>query len=250
MFRLTTLLTVLFVAWTSSGQAAQDSVQHMLKAADAYRLTDDAMQVETQITIMKDGTPDKERRYTVYLRENRQSLVVMRSPSERGQKVLMLADDFWLIMPSTQRPMRITPTQKLFGDASTGDIATMTWAGDYDGKVVAEEACVEGAKERCVHLSLNSQRKGVTYTRIELWLAKGGYQPVRADLFVASDKMAKQASFRLDGVEGRQQVTEMLLTDQIQQGKQTVVRYLSRLAKRAPDDWFNPMFLTRNELGS
>jgi len=42
--------------------------------------------------------------------------------------VLMLGDDFWLLMPSSQRPLRITPMQKLLGDASTGDIATLSWA--------------------------------------------------------------------------------------------------------------------------
>ena len=46
----------------------------------------------------------------------------MQSPAEKGQKVLMLGDDFWLLMPDSQRPLRITPMQKLLGDASTGDI--------------------------------------------------------------------------------------------------------------------------------
>jgi hypothetical protein len=76
---------------------------------------------------------DKERRYTVFTQAQRRSLVLMRSPAEAGQKVLMLGDDFWLLMPGSQRPLRITPSQKLLGDASTGDIATLSWADDYGG---------------------------------------------------------------------------------------------------------------------
>jgi hypothetical protein len=53
----------------------------------------------------------------------------------------MLGDDFWLLLPGSQRPLRITPSQKLLGDASTGDIATMRWADDYSGSVGAEEPC-------------------------------------------------------------------------------------------------------------
>lgn len=233
--------------WGVSAQA-DEGVQHLLKKADMYRLSETAMQVETQIVVSKNGQPDKDRRYQVLTRENRQSLVVMRSPAEKGQKVLMLGDDFWLIMPNSQRPMRITPTQKLLGDASTGDIATMNWAGDYDGSMVGEEPCNEGDKQKCSHLSLQAQRKGVTYARVELWLAVGSAEPVRADLYVQSEKLAKQARFVLEKVEGHRLVTEMILFDQIEKTRQTTVRYLSRTPRRAPDEWYNPMFLTRAEL--
>lgn len=242
------LFATLFVALVQPSAQADEKVQALLKKADAYRLSDTAMQVETQIIVNKDGHPSKDRRYLVLLRENRQSLVLMRSPAEKGQKVLMLGDDFWLIMPSSQRPMRITPTQKLLGDASTGDIATMTWAGDYDGKIVGDEACDEGGKLRCTHLSLSAQRKGVTYARIELWLAVGSVEPVRSDLFVQSEKLAKRARFVLEKIDGRRQVKEMVLLDQIEKSRETIVHYLDRKPKRAPDEWFNPMFLTRAEL--
>jgi hypothetical protein len=61
------------------------------------------------------------------------------APAERGQKLLMQGDDFWLMMPASQRPLRITPMQKLLGEASTGDIATMTWGEDYDGACSARK---------------------------------------------------------------------------------------------------------------
>jgi hypothetical protein len=34
----------------------------------------------------------------------------------------MLGDDCWLILPKSQRPVRITATQRLLGEASVGDI--------------------------------------------------------------------------------------------------------------------------------
>ena len=134
--------------------------------------------------IRDDRSPDKERRYTVFVQAGHKSLVLMRSPAEQGQKVLMLGDDFWLLMPGSQRPLRITPSQKLLGDASTGDIATMSWSQDYQGTLAGEERCpVEGAAPACLHLSLTAARKGVTYQRIELWLvgAKRTAQPAQRD---------------------------------------------------------------------
>ena len=228
---------------------AQD-VPTLLKAADKYRMASENMQVDTQITVVNtDGTADKERRYTVFAQARHQSLVLMQSPAEKGQKVLMLGDDFWLLMPGSQRPLRITPMQKLLGDASTGDIATMSWADDYAGTLAGEERCGEPA-QACLHLSLAANRKGVTYQRIELWIGKARSEPVKADLYVQSDKLAKQARFVMDkpstATSTPTAVTEMMLRDQLTNKKETQVRYLGRKEKTVPEAWLNPMFLARN----
>jgi hypothetical protein len=228
---------------------ADEAVQKLLKTADAFRLAQDSAQVEAEIVLSRNGVEEKNRHYSIFLRENRKTVVVMRSPSERGQKALMLGDDFWLIMPTSKRPIRITPMQKLLGEASTGDVTSMTWAGDYDGTVVGDEPCDENSELKCVHLSLRAQRKGVSYTRIELWLQKSDSEPVRADLYLVSDKLAKRAAFEMGQDDGRKQVLAMRLPDELKKGRVTRIRYLSRVLKRAPDEWYNPMFLTRAEIG-
>jgi hypothetical protein len=246
----------------AQSQAPQPDTSTILKTTDKFRMSADNLQVETLINVVNpDGTPDKERRYTVFAQAGRQSLVLMQSPAEKGQKVLMLGDDFWLLMPSSQRPLRITPMQKLLGDASTGDIATMSWADDYAAKLLGEEPCAPtktdspaaspplqaaSAPQTCLHLSLSATRKGVTYQRIELWVGKTRYEPVRADLYVLSDKLAKQASFVMDKPTAPTQVNEMVLFDQVSNRKTTHVRYLSRKPRQVPAEWLNPMFLVRN----
>jgi hypothetical protein len=226
---------------------AADDVAALLKAADRYRTGDEHLQVETEVTVLKrDGGIDKERHYTVFVQPQRRSLVLMRSPAEAGQKVLMLGDDFWLLLPGSQRPLRITPTQKLLGDASTGDIATMSWADDYAGTLAGEEPCPGAEASRCLRLSLQATRKGASYQRIELWLGKARSEPVAADLFVQSDKLAKQARFVVDKPGAPTRVDEMLLLDQLSTHKVTRVRYLSRTRKQVPETWLNPMFLARN----
>lgn len=224
--------------------AGSEDPAALLRAADRWRLGggEDGLVVQTQVQVVHaDGSLDKERRYTVFVQPGRKSLVLMRSPAEAGQKVLMLGDDFWLLMPSSQRPLRITPLQKLLGDAAIGDIATTAWAEDYAGTLQGEEAC--GA-QRCWHLRLQAVRAGVSYQRIELWLGQARREPVRAELYVQSDKLAKQARFVVDAATPT--VAEMVLQDQLGSGKATHVRYLSRAPKRVPEAWLNPMFLARN----
>jgi hypothetical protein len=240
---------VVAMAWLAkllllAAPAVAADITPLLKDADRFRTGADNLQVETQVTVLnKDGSVDKERRYTVFVQAQHQSLVLMRSPAEAGQKVLMLNDDFWLMLPGSARALRITPSQKLLGDASTGDIATMSWADDYSGTLVAEDSC-EG--KPCLHLALTASRKGLSYQRIELWIGKARHEPISADLYVLSEKLAKQARFVFDKPAAPTMVTEMVLLDRLSNHKETRVRYLSRVARQVPDTWLNPMFLARN----
>jgi len=220
-------------------------VAALLKTADSYRLAAGQAEVQTRIRLLKNGELDKERLYKVLLKPERRSLVISESPVEHGQKVLMLDDDFWIILPSSQRPVRITPAQKLLGEASAGDIASMTWSGDYDGAVVGE---VQHDGRACLQLELASQHKGTTYRRIVLFLASPGGEPVAADLYLASDKLAKEARFEMGELRGRRQVVAMRLIDKIQANRVTEVHYLDQHARPVADEVFNPMYLTHNEI--
>lgn len=235
------MLLLAALAWTPLAHA-QDA-QALVEAADRWRTGDAALQVETQVQVVgRDGGLEKERLYTVFVQPERRSLVLMRSPAEQGQKVLMLGDDFWLLMPASQRPLRITPSQKLLGDAATGDIATMSWHDDYAATLADRADCP--AAQPCHHLQLQARRKGVSYQRIELWIGRERHEPLRAELYVQSDKLAKEARFVLDA---RQPwVSEMVLTDRLSNHKETRVRYLSRQPRQVPETWLNPMFLVRN----
>ena len=242
MQRLTATLLLASISLT----AHADDVPAMLQAADRYRMSTDNMQIDTQISVFNtDGSLDKERRYLVFAQAGHRSLVLMQSPAEKGQKLLMLGDDYWLLMPASQRPLRITPMQKLLGDASSGDIATLSWAGDYSGTLTGTEPCGE-PEQRCRHLSLVANRKSVSYQRIELWVGQAHGEPVRADLYVQSDKLAKLARFIVDQPNAPTKVVDMLLRDQLTNKKETRVRYLDRQQRSVPEAWLNPMFLARN----
>ena len=104
--RFIRLLITAAVLLATRAHAAPD-VPSLLQQADRYRGGNTALQVETQVTTLRrDGSTDKERRYTVFTQSQHRSLVLMRSPAEAGQKVLMLGDDFWLLLPGSARALR------------------------------------------------------------------------------------------------------------------------------------------------
>lgn len=243
----------------SVGAIASEDVTAILRQADGYRRPAGAVRVEANVELFRQGALDKERSYTIYSKPGRRSLVLMKSPSEIGQKVLMLGEQFWLLMPDSQRPLRITANQKLLGEASTGDIADMTWSDDYEGSVVGEVECPlppdllpelakSGKPRRCTHLDLNAARPGVTYSKLDLFVEAASKMPIKADLFVGSGKRAKEAWYGERSVDGQRRIMSMLLLDDIQTARHTIIRYRSIVPKDSPDELYNPAALVRNNL--
>lgn len=229
------------LAWSET--KPNSDANALVEKADSYRRIAESQRVETRVRLFKNGELSKQKVYHVYLRPGRKSLVLFRSSGEQGQKVLMLDDKFWLLMPKSRRPIRITPMQKLLGEASTGDIATMSWHDDYRAMLLGREQ-LDGRE--IDKLELIAARKGVSYARIELYLDIGNQQPLRADLFVNSGKLAKSARFEIGSVDGRERVTRMVLTDAIQKGRVTEVEYLNNQPWELAERFFNPQYLARN----
>ncbi len=216
----------------------------ILEKADRFRLPISTAKVVTEISLYKNDKLDKTRLYHVYMKPGQRSLVLFKSSIELGQKVLMLKEKFWLVMPKSRRPIRITPMQKLLGEASTGDIATMTWSEYYKGEIISDSDNNNGTD--AIHLSLQSQSSAATYARIELWVDKSNFAPIAADLYVQSGKLAKQAIYNIGLRDGQHQVVGMVLLDQIQKNRKTVVKTLSVEATTIPGKYYNPQFLARN----
>lgn len=255
MSNLKSIPTILALGFTlisfmANAQALDDSqVTQWVKKADAYRMNGDAAaRIISQVSLYKAGELDKTRQYNVYSRPNRESLVVFKSAVEAGQKMLMLQDNFWLQMPKSRRPIRITPMQKLLGDASVGDISSLTWSEDYQGQWRANESIVdENNTHYTSHLiELTAKTKGASYQRIELWLEQDTGFPIKANLYLRSGKLAKQAYFTRGIRNEALAVTAMTLLDAIQADKKTVIEYQSITPWQLDDKFYNPSFLARN----
>jgi len=242
MFNPRAVFVCVVCLWSACAVAQQDA-NAWVEAADAYRLNSDSSRVTTRVVLYKNGKQSKERLYRVYMRPERKSLVLFQSSGEKGQKVLMLADKFWLLMPSSRRPIRITPMQKLLGEASTGDIATMSWHQDYDAEYVSTESA-DGLTVDL--LALTAISKGVSYKTINLYLESETHKPVRAELFTSSGKLAKTARFDIENQDGRERVVRMTLTDAIQTNLVTKVEYVDSEPFELQEKYYNPQYLSRN----
>lgn len=145
----------------------------------------------------------------------------------KGQSVLMLSRNMWFIKPGLQKPVPISPRQRLLGQAANGDIASTDYAGDYSARADGEEA-IDG--ERCIVLELTAREKNTTYDRIRYWVSTARKVGLKAEFYTVSGKHFKTATFvygnRIEH-DGRQipMVSRMTIHDALQPANVTTMSY-------------------------
>ncbi|MDR2031427.1 MAG: outer membrane lipoprotein-sorting protein [Azoarcus sp.] len=142
--------------------------------------------------IWKKGDNIEENSADVYFHSHQQVLVLFRSPaSVVGRRILIDGEAMWLGLPSSQRVLRILPSQRLLGEASNGDIvntdfskyrlALKNWA-DYQGK-------------KTIHLRLEAIAPDMAYQRIDYYVDPANHRPSASEHYAASGKLLKTIKY-------------------------------------------------------
>jgi outer membrane lipoprotein-sorting protein len=216
--------------------AASVDAEAVLKHSDSYRNGWPSYVLHVKITNYESDKADEEKLYEVSQKGTEKTYVEFMSPREKGQHLLMLGDDMWVYLPDTSRPVRITPLERLSGDASNGDVARTNYAADYIPVYVRTE---KAGTDDCYVLNLTAKRKGATYQRILYWVRALDDRPVKAEFYLTSGKLIKSASFdEFLTVGGRAQLRRMTLYDQIRHNSHSVLEYSGIVPRELPDKLF------------
>jgi outer membrane lipoprotein-sorting protein len=208
----------------------------LLKRSDTYRNGWPSYVLRVKITNYESGKADEEKLYDVSQKGTEKTYVEFMSPREKGEHLLMLGDDMWVYLPDTSRPVRITPLERLSGDASSGDVARTNYAVDYTPVYLRTEKL---GLDDCYVLDLTAKRKGATYQRILYWLRVQDARPVRAEFYLTSGKHIKSAAFdEFASVGGRVQLRRLTLYDEIRHNSHSVLEYSGIAPRDLPDKLF------------
>ena len=231
------IVTVAFlVAWAVMGHAATPDAEALLKRSDSYRNGWPAYTLRVKITNFESGKSDEESLYEVSQKGTDKTYVEFMSPRDKGRHLLMLSDDMWIYLPDTSRPVRITPLDRLSGDASNGDIARTNYAVDYSAAYVRDERV---GNENCYVLDLTAKRKGATYQRILYWVRVEDARPVRAEFYLTSGKHIKSATFdEYAPFGGKMLLRRLTLYDEIRHNSHSVLVYTNAAQRELPDKLF------------
>jgi outer membrane lipoprotein-sorting protein len=234
LFLIGFLLTCVLV---SHAAPATPDAEALLKRSDTFRNGWPAYVVRVKITDFESGKPDEEHLYEVSQKGTDKTYVDFMSPREKGEHLLMLGDDMWVYLPDTSRPVRITPLERLTGDASNGDVARTNYAADYSPGFLRTEKV--GTVE-CYVLDLTAKRKGATYQRILYWLRVPDARPVRAEFYLTSGKHIKSATFdEYAPSSGKELLRRLTLYDEIRHNSHSVLEYSGAAPRSLPDKLFN-----------
>ncbi len=181
-------------------------------------------------------------RFRVYGEGKDKSLVEFLSPAtERGKYLLMLRDGMWAYVPNTSKPIRISPMQRLMGEASNGDVARTNYSTDYIVDSITDD---QENRKSAYLLDLKAKDADMSYSRVKLWVSHDNEIPLKADYFVSSGKLVKTMYFREMGtLSGSQMVTKVEILDVVRPDRRTVMSYSKLEAKKMPEKMFQPGYL-------
>ncbi|MGA2141674.1 MAG: outer membrane lipoprotein-sorting protein [Brevinematales bacterium] len=177
------------------------------------------------------------------------SMVAYTEPvNMKGRKILMIKDDMWIFLPDTKKPVRLTASQRLLGQASNGDVVKVRFDYDYSAVMGGEEtaADINSENRSCYKLLLSAKRSGATYHSMVLWVEKETFYPVKAEFFALSGKKLKTAFYSgLKDFDGKNVITKTTIYDEIIKDNYTTIENVILKPAEVEDMYFNKEYLQR-----
>jgi hypothetical protein len=169
-------------------------------------------------------------------------------PRDQGKLVLLSASNMWFYDPASKASIRISPQQRLIGQASDGDVLTVNLARDYSSKIVGEESIQDADHQpRSVwHLDLSAATGDAIYARLEYWIEKDTNRPIKAKFFTDSGRLIKIAYYRkYEEHLGAVRPMETIIIDAVDSNLVTTIAYSDYRDEDVQDAWFQREYLPR-----
>ena len=233
---------------------AAPSAQEILAASDAVRNPEKPFGLTVTLVEYRDGKQNDSNTLSVYSKADPgsgqfRSLIRFVAPARDANKLMLKnGNDLWFFDPSSKASIRLSPQQRLLGQAANGDVVTVNLAKDYQAQLVAEEDIQDGERQarHCYKLALAAVSPDVTYHHIEMWIDTGNSRPVKARFYTESDRLLKTAYYRHYQPQlGAERPTETVIIDGLDPKWVTVMRYADYAWRDVPETWLQRDYLPR-----
>ncbi|MFK5891713.1 MAG: outer membrane lipoprotein-sorting protein [Pseudomonadota bacterium] len=232
------LITMLLVG---TAHAEEDFFKILLKADQARGNYDG---ISWKVNIL---ARNKQRNY--YVRAKGFDLLgeTLSPAKHKGDKLLMVSGNMWFYKPGLSRPIPISRRQRLYGEASYGDIAATNYAYDYSIESV-HNADLNG--KTCWVFDLKSKSKKNNYDLIRYWIDQKQKTGIKADYFSVSGKKIKSAILEYQhtidvGEKKWPFLSKISILDSIKTESATIISLSEPKLKKIPHHYFNVNFLRK-----
>ncbi len=236
------------LAWSAA------SAEDILAASDAIRNPGQPFSVTVTLTEFQAGKQVDTSTLASYSRTQKvggqfSTLIRFVLPArDAGKLMLKNGNDMWFYDPVAKASVRLSPQQRLLGQASNGDVATVNLARDYKAELVATEDIQDGERQtrKSYKLLLTAAAPDVTYASIEMWVDAANNRPIKARFFAESTRLLKTAFYRKYQPQlGTERPTETVIIDGLNPQSVTLMRFSDYTARQIPDTWMQRDFLPR-----
>lgn len=245
----------LFSFLLASGLAwSAPNADEILAASDAIRNPGQPFSVTVTLTEFQAGKQVDTSTLTSYSRTQQQgdqfaSLIRFVLPArDAGKLMLKNGNDLWFYDPTSKASVRLSPQQRLLGQASNGDVVTVNLAQDYKATLVGDGEIQDGERRtrRAYKLALTAVTPDVTYASIEMWVDAENNRPLKARFFAESARLLKTAYYRRFQLQlGAERPTETVIIDGLNPKSVTLMRFSDYKARAIPDAWMQRDYLPR-----
>jgi Outer membrane lipoprotein-sorting protein len=247
---LLAVLLALGAATAAHAQGAQDIVAK----ADLVRNPGKPFRTTDLLTEYVSGKPRADDTLIVFSKEDpathqfRNLVHYVAPPRDEGKMVLLDGHVLWFYDPSSKASVRISPQQRLIGQAAIGDILTVNLAIDYNAALAGTETIEDAARQNrnCWHLDMKATNDQATYSRVEAWIEQGTYYPIKLKVYSDSGRLLKILYYRsyeqrLDGM----RPGEAIIIDAVDSSLVTTVKFGDSHYQDIPEAWFQRDYLPR-----
>lgn len=170
-----------------SAYAADDTPEQVLARADNLLFPDNVTFDWEMVAKRADGT-EKIYRVTTYKRGRLDARSEFTFPAvEKGRIMLRKGDQMWMAMPTTKKPIKLSPRQSLMGgDFDNTDVMRLNLQDDYHARFT------DGTDAKTWVMELRTKDRSQSYDKIVFYVDRATFMPLKQELYTLSGKKIKE----------------------------------------------------------
>jgi hypothetical protein len=241
-------------AWptASLAQASAPAAERLLAAADRIRYPQGAFRAVNTLVEYAGGKPRDELRLQIYskldpsTRSFRTLAKYLAPQRDVGKLVLFGGTNMWFYDPASKASVRISPQQRLIGQAANGDVVTSNLAEDYTPTLGGEESVKDADNQdrQTFRLDLRPRAADAIYGKVQLWIDRANSRPIKARFYAQSGNLLKIAFYRrYQTALGETRPTQTVIIDAVVPSRVTTMSMDAWAREDIPETWFQRDYL-------
>lgn len=232
--------------------AALRSGHELLSRSDAIRNPGRSFRVDVDLFEYRAGALVNSMGLQVFARAGKAderfgNIVRFRQPAQDvGKLMLFQGKDLWFYDPNSRASFRLSPQQRLIGQAANGDVLAVRLTTDYQARLQGRQTITDADRSprECDHLLLQASTPEAVYARIEYWQDAATAQPVKAKFYGESGQLLKTAFYRKPVMQlGELRPSEVVIIDGLNAKLVTIMRYANYAYQDVPVAWMQRDYL-------